>query len=131
MEQSTEKLGNNGNEVVAEEAEAGGGEAAEEVGGGGVAGRSGHGLEVGPGCLLDEAVADGNLLAGVGGGGGGVDGGVGRREDVSEGRVGGGGGGFQGDQLQARRAQWWRCGEVEFVRRLSGDGVTAAEGRRL
>jgi len=110
MEHSTEKLGNGGDQVVEEEAEARGGEAAEEVGGGGAAGGFGHGLEVGPSSLLYEAVADGNLLPGVRGGGGGVHGEVGGREHVFEGRVGGGEGGFQGDKFQA-------CGAL---RRRSG-----------
>lgn len=101
VEHSTEKPGNDGEEVVVEEAEAGGGEAAEEVGSGGAALGGGHGLKVGPGGLLNEAVADGNFLAGVHGGGGGVHGGVGRREHVSEGSVGGGEGGHKGYKFEA------------------------------
>lgn len=46
--------------------------------------RGRHGLEVGPGGLLHQAVPDGDFVAGAGGrsGGGRVDGGRGR-EDVS------------------------------------------------
>lgn len=53
--------------------EAGAGEgdpdAAEELvgAGGGGAGGGGHGLEVGPGGLLDKAVADGDFLADLAG----------------------------------------------------------------
>lgn len=100
VEDTTEKSGNDGDDVVVEEAEVVI-EAAEEVRGGGAAGGGGHGLEVGPGGLLDEAVADRDLFGRVGGGGGGVDGGVGRRKHVSEGSVGTGEGGFHGDKFQA------------------------------
>lgn len=131
MEHSTEKPGNGGEEVVVEEAEAGGGEAAEEVGSGGAALGGGHGLKVGPGGLLNEAVADGNFLAGVHGGGGGVHGGVGRRKHVSEGSVGGGKGGFKGYKFEACCALRRRGGEEEFGHRWGSDGVVAAEGRRL
>ncbi|KAI7991855.1 hypothetical protein LOK49_LG12G01917 [Camellia lanceoleosa] len=73
-----------------------GAEAAEEVAAAG-ARRGGHGLEVGPGGLFDEAVADGDLVAGLGGagGGGGIHGGGG--EEVLEGGVGEG---FDGDELE-------------------------------
>lgn len=131
VEHSTEKPGNDGEEVVVEEAEAGGGEAAEEVGSGGAALGGGHGLKVGPGGLLNEAVADGNFLAGVHGGGGGVHGGVGRRKHVSEGSVGGGKGGFKGYKFEACCALRRRGGEEEFGHRWGSDGVVAAEGRRL
>lgn len=55
---------------------------------GGGAGRGGHGLEVGPGGLFDEAVANGDFVSGVGGGsgGGGVEGGA--RDEVFERSVG-------------------------------------------
>lgn len=115
VEHSTEKSGNGGDQVVEDEVEGGGGEAAEEVGGGSAAGGGGHGLQVGPSSLLYQAVADGNFLAGVRGGGGGVHGEVGGREHVSEGRVGGGEGGFQGHKFQARGALRRRSGgEGEF-----------------
>ncbi|KAI8017036.1 hypothetical protein LOK49_LG04G02607 [Camellia lanceoleosa] len=73
-----------------------GAEAAEEVAAAG-ARRGGHGLEVGPGGLFDEAVADGDLVAGLGRGGGGrgIHGGGG--EEVLEGGVGEG---FDGDELE-------------------------------
>lgn len=76
--------------------------------------------------MLDEAVADGDLVAGVngdGGGGGGVDGGVGRRENVPQGCVGGGERGLEGHKLQACGAHGWRC--------WKGKGVAAPEGWRL
>lgn len=66
--------------------------AAEEVVAGGARG-GGHGLQVCPGRLLDEAVADGDFVAGVaaeGGAAGGLDAGGGPREQVLEGGVGGG-----------------------------------------
>lgn len=73
-----------------------GAEAAEEVAAAG-ARRGGHGLEVGPGGLFDKAVADGDLVAGLGGGRGGgrIHGGGG--EEVLEGGVGEG---FDGDELE-------------------------------
>lgn len=78
----------------------------------GWAGGGGHGLEVGPGGLLDEAVADGDLVAGGGGvGRRGLDGGEGGGgEEVLEGGVGLGA--FEGEKLQVelRRAVARRCG---------------------
>lgn len=61
-------------EELGEVGEAGGepeAETAEEVGWAGGARGGGHGLEVGPGGLFDQAVADRNLVPGGGGGGGG------------------------------------------------------------
>lgn len=58
-----------------------------------VAGRRGHGLEVSPSGLLDEAVANGDTVAG----GGGIDGGGGERKHVFEGSVRGG---FEGVCVQ-------------------------------
>lgn len=63
-------------------------------GGGGGVGRGGHWLEVGPGGLLHEPVADGDLISGPPtrsgrGGSGGLDGGIrGGGEEVLEGGVG-------------------------------------------
>lgn len=75
-------------------------EAAEEAGAGG-AGGGGHGLEVGPGGLLHEAVADGDLGGGPAAGGGGVDSaagaGRGGGKEVLEGGVGERG--LEGDEL--------------------------------
>ena len=61
-------------------------EAVEEVVAGRGGRRGGHGLEVGPGGLLDEVVADGDLAASAAGGGGGLDGGGGK--EVLDGGVG-------------------------------------------
>lgn len=101
-------------------------------GGGGGRGSRGHGLEVSPSSLLDQMVADGDLVAGAGGGGrgGGVDGGVGRREHVPEGCVGGGSErGLEGGKIQAGGAQRWRrCFPGKFAWRDGGDRVAAVEG---
>lgn len=52
--------------------------------------RGGHGLEVGPGSLFHEAVADGYLAPRRSGGGGGVGGGSAAGDEVLEGCVGDG-----------------------------------------
>lgn len=98
-----EASGEKGEEAVFEEGDAGGElepEAAEQVWAGRVA-CGGHGLEVGPGGLLDEAVADGDLVPGAGGGvgRGRLDGGEGGgRKEVLEGGVGFGA--LEGEKLQ-------------------------------
>lgn len=140
-------LGETGDEGVGEEGEARArreleAEAAEEIwtwwaGGGG------HGLEVGPGGLLHEAVADGDLVAGAGCRGGGRrvhgGGGGGWGEEVFERRVGFGA--LEGEELQVelRRRRAGRdvavlggeAGGVEAVEMLSGSsgGEEAEIGR--
>ncbi|KAM1093541.1 hypothetical protein ACFX2B_008535 [Malus domestica] len=93
---------------MGEEGEAGGeleAEAAEEVWAR-WAGGGGHGLEVGPGGLLNEAVANGDFVAGVvgGGNGGGIHGGGGG-EQVSERSVGFGA--LEGEELQVQLEWLW------------------------
>jgi hypothetical protein len=77
-------------EELCEVGEAGGeaeAEAAEKVGWAGGARGGGHGLEVGPGGLFDQAVADRDLGPGGGGGGGGPNSSGGGGEEVFEGGV--------------------------------------------
>lgn len=99
-----------------DETEAGGesvAEAAEEVWAGWAARGSGHGLEVGPSGLLDEAVANGDMVGRAGGGGGGINGGGGGRKHVFKGSVGEEGR-FDRDKLQVEE-RWQRV-------RVSGGG---------
>lgn len=105
---AAEGLGEEGDDAVGEEREAGGeleAEAAEEVWAR-WAGGGGHGLEVGPGGLLNEAVANGDFVAGVvgGGSGGGIHGGGGG-EQVFERSVGFGA--LEGEELQVQLEWLW------------------------
>lgn len=117
-----------GDRISGGEAEA---DTVEKIRAGGI-GRGGHRLEVSPGGLLNEAVADRDFVAGVRGGGGGrrVDGGGGG-EDVLEGGVGLGGG-LEGEEPQVNR-RGRRRGENGAVWRSHGGGggnrnrVSAAE----
>lgn len=141
---TNEGASDSGKNMMPEETqEAGAGEgdpdAAEEVVGGGGVGGGGHGLEVGPGGLLDEAVADGDLVAALGGRRRLDSGGVG--EEVFEAGVGGRRReGTEGGELQieggkasivvgeavALRTRGEVGGEMESGGNDGGDGVSAS-----